>query len=547
MTDRVLDLADGAKLTLPEGKRLTKKVFVSRADMGPQLAGAAAAVIVEDGGEDTPEARAAKALGVELLGLSRERPLSRTWRARLTADGPLVALVVVADQATGPERELFARMAQDIHAAGEALPGILPARKVTPSGDAFLTDLWTTGSARDISALKWPPRRRVEFVLRTVRALDGLHSLGLVHGCLCPANVLLDDNLEPVIAEAGSVPVHAFVERGGDAALYAAFAAPEVTKGGTVDARSDLYSVGRILEDVTKGDESPAALEDIVKRCTYPDADARYASAAELATALEGIAGLLSDAETAAPPPAAVPPPARPTPERDRPARREPAAEARPAKESPAFAWQPPRVLGIAGIAAFAVAIAGSMLVGGSNDGFRSVLMLFVVVGSALGTTLMRPPSTATRKRGVLTQLALGVGCAAVVLVLDPLSLGYRMAAQRHLRGDDASKHAAIAEISRLGRDFRGLSLANVDLSGQDLSGADLRGVDLSHANLAHTRLFGAEVQGASFDGASLAGAGLEQVELQLATVGAATCDGDTHLPHGWRCRDGYVARAPAP
>jgi hypothetical protein len=386
----------------------------------------------------------------------------------------------------------------------------------------------------------------VKFVLETVRALHGLHSLGLVHGCLCPANVLLDDHLEPVIAEAGSVPVHALVERGGDAALYAAFAAPEVTKGGTADARSDVYSVGRILEDVTKGDESPAALTDIVKHCTFPDADARYASAAELATALEGVLPLLSDAETAPPAVAAGPAPARPIPEGERAARQEPAAEARLAKD-PSVAWQPPRVLGIAGLAVFAAAVAGSILIGGSNDTLRALLMLSTVAGAALGTTLLRPPESMSLGSGGSVQVGLALGCAAVVLILDPLSLGYRMAAQRHLRGDAAARGAAIAEIVRLGRDFRGLSLANLDLSGEDLSGADLRGVDLSHANLAHAQLFAAEVQGASFDGASLAGASLEQVELALANVGAATCDGDTHLPHGWRCQDARVARTPSP
>jgi hypothetical protein len=511
--------------------------------MGPQVARAAAAAASEDAGQDTREARAAKALGVELLDLSRERPLSRTWQARSTAGGPLVAIVVVAEEATVDERELFARMAEDIHAGGDALPGVLPARAVTPSRDAFLTDLLTAGSARDLSALKWTPRHRVEFVLHTVRALQGLHSLGLVHGCLCPGNVLLDDDLEPVIAEAGSVPVRALVERAGDAALYAPFAAPEVTKGEKVDARSDLYSVGRILEEVTKGDESPAALADVVKRCTYPDVDARYAGAAELATALEGVLGLLSDAETAPTAAAVVPAPVHPAPERQ--ARREPASEARPAKDTPSTAWQPSRVLGIAGIVAFAAAIAGSVLVGGSNDALRTVLLASAVLGAALGTTLLRPSPTATLPRGATIQLTLAVGSAALVVVLDPLAVGYRMAAQRHLRGDEASKRAAIAEVLRLGRDFRGLSLANLDLSGQDLSGADLRSVDLSHANLAHARLFGAEVQGASFDGASLAGAGLEQVELELANVGAATCDGDTHLPHGWLCRGAHLTRSP--
>jgi len=185
------------------------------------------------------------------------------------------------------------------------------------------------------------------------------------------------------------------------------------------------------------------------------------------------------------------------------------------------------------------------VVLGGASETVRAILLLAVLAGSALGTSLMRPPATASLKRGLTMQLGLAVGCAAVVFILDPLSVGYRMAAQRHLHGDEASKRAAIGEIVRLGRDFRGLSLANVDLSGEDLSGADLRGVDLSHADLTHARLFGAEVQGASFDGASLAGASLEQVQLELASVGAATCDGSTHLPRGWRCQGARLVRSP--
>jgi uncharacterized protein YjbI with pentapeptide repeats len=137
------------------------------------------------------------------------------------------------------------------------------------------------------------------------------------------------------------------------------------------------------------------------------------------------------------------------------------------------------------------------------------------------------------------------VATVALLVVIDPLDVTYRIAAQRHLGGDETSRSAAIGEIVRMGRAFRGLSLASQDLSGMDLAGADLRGVDLSNANLARTNLFGAEVQGASFDGAALGGATLDQVELPLANVGTATCDGATRLPHGWSCREGHVRHSP--
>ncbi|MGA9856037.1 MAG: hypothetical protein WBR29_12250, partial [Gammaproteobacteria bacterium] len=214
--------------------------YYSSLAVGPQVAKAI---------EDIRVSRAALALGVELGPLVRERPLSRTWRVRTPApDEKDLAMVTVAEQATTAQRKLFSTMAEAIRAAGDGLPGVLRVSAIAPSGDAFLTDLWTAGSARDLSALRWPSRRRVEFVLRTVRTVEGLHLRGFVHGCLFPGNVLLDDALQPIVAEAGSVPVHAAAEQfGADAEHYVAFAAPEVVGGEPATVRSDVYSLGRIL------------------------------------------------------------------------------------------------------------------------------------------------------------------------------------------------------------------------------------------------------------------------------------------------------------
>ena len=157
----------------------------------------------------------------------------------------------------------------------------------------------------------------------------------------------------------------------------------------------------------------------------------------------------------------------------------------------------------------------------------RSAAEVALLAGGALLTTLLRPAAGTSLARGTLIQLVLAGGCAAVLGVLDPLAVTYGIAAQRELHGDEVSRRAALSEIVRLGRDFRGLSLANLDLSSLDLSGADLRGVDLSGANLTHAKLFAAEVQGARFDGARLAGADLGQVALGLASLGTAACDAE--------------------
>src|SRR5258708_3496822 len=231
-----------------------KKTAVSRPQMAPaRLEGLEdeAEVEVLPGQVGTrlpPEARAAQALDVELGDLVRERPLWKTWKAT-TAEGERVALILVSEEATAKERELFARHTERFQNEGALLPGFLRVRAVVPARDAFVSDLWTAGSARDLAALGWPLRRRVAFVREVVRALEVLHERGFVHGCLCAANVLFDDDLKPVLAEAGSVPVHALAERGADADLYVPFAAPEVMAGQAPTLASDIHSACKLLAE----------------------------------------------------------------------------------------------------------------------------------------------------------------------------------------------------------------------------------------------------------------------------------------------------------
>jgi hypothetical protein len=517
--------------------------FVSTLAVGPQVA----KVI-----EDIRVSRAAHALNVELGALVRERPLSRTWRVRAPApEEKDLAMVAVVEQATTAQRELFATTAGILHKAGESLHGVLRVIAIAPSRDAFLTDMWTAGSARDLSALRWPSRRRVEFVLRTVRAIEGLHLIGMVHGCLCPANVLFDDALSPIVAEAGSVPVHAIVEQfGSDADLYVAFAAPEVVKGEPAQVRSDVYSLGRLLEDALKGDPPNAELEEIVRRCTAGLPSARYSNAGELASALEAVVDLLPADDPSARTATSKPAPSLPAgstrsvrPERPSGRVRKEELPKRARSGAPPPAWQLPRALGIAGLLVAVAAIVTSALMGGANADLRAALAVSLVTGIALATTLVRPPARAGRGLGAALQIFLAVACATPVAVLDPLALTYRLAARQHLRGDAASRRAGIEEIVRLGRDFRGLFLAEADLSGLDLERADLRGADLSRANLTHTRLVGADVSDATLDETALAGADLRNVRLGLASVRAATCDGETRLPHGWLCSEGRLQR----
>jgi hypothetical protein len=240
--------------------------------------------------------RAAREFGVRLVGqIGGERPLTRMLEAR-TEQGEHVAIVVASDNATDADRSRLIQAAEQMLAAKVA--GSLRIRAISPGRDAWLTDLWTTGCASDLVALRWPFRRRLDFVRRVVKSLSELHAVGIVHGCLCPANVLLDDDLRPVLSEAGSVPVQSLVQRKLDSVGYAAFAAPEVLLGEAPDVRSDVWSAGRLLESLLSGDEA-TLVADCLRLCFAEVRTARWVSALRLDAALEQVAARLPSGDVA--------------------------------------------------------------------------------------------------------------------------------------------------------------------------------------------------------------------------------------------------------
>jgi TolB-like protein/Tfp pilus assembly protein PilF/predicted Ser/Thr protein kinase len=162
----------------------------------------------------------------------------------------------------------------------------------------------------------------VDETLRLARqiaaAMEEAHAKGILHRDLKPANILqtragvkvLDFGLAKLATSGDSGPTQTME---GTVLGTAAYMSPEQTQGKPLDERSDIFSFGAVLYELLSGhrpftggstvevlsavlrDEpaplkAPAPVLEIVRRCMAKHAADRFASMAELKTALDQIA-----------------------------------------------------------------------------------------------------------------------------------------------------------------------------------------------------------------------------------------------------------------
>lgn len=137
------------------------------------------------------------------------------------------------------------------------------------------------------------------------KAVSALHERGVVHRDITPANVVVSSDGAHLV-DLGIARQHRTDRRHDTTTLGTwGFAAPEQYGFAQTDARSDVYSLGRLLgylltSEKPGGDEYDRAISDpgivdvrmseVVARATAFEPSARYQSAAELAEALRAIA-----------------------------------------------------------------------------------------------------------------------------------------------------------------------------------------------------------------------------------------------------------------
>jgi serine/threonine protein kinase len=192
-------------------------------------------------------------------------------------------------------------------------PGIVPVHDAgaLPDGRAFYTMKWVQGDRLDRRLSQPVPlTERLRLFLRVAEAVAFAHARGVLHRDLKPENVMvgafgevlvLDWGLAKVLADTGDlVPAR----RTGESAVLGTpgFMSPEQRGGqsATVDARTDVYSLGAMLQWMADR-ESPRPLQAISRKAMAARREDRYPDvlslAADVARFLDGEA-VSADAES---------------------------------------------------------------------------------------------------------------------------------------------------------------------------------------------------------------------------------------------------------
>lgn len=253
-----------------------------------------------------------------------------------TSQRPVALKILASEAGVAPEDEERLQREGDV-LKGLSHPGIVrivDAGVVDDTGQPYVAMEWLEGEDL-VARQRREPLTLVEVVCLgslVARALGAAHDAGVVHRDIKPANILLCAGApdDPELAELGVTPVlvdfgvaasrDLHTTRAGDIVGTPAYMAPEQARGGQIDERADLYSLGATLFELITGRpphvgpnaiatlarlvtteaprlselrrEVPPALDDLVKCLLATDPAQRPSSAREverlLVDALEG-------------------------------------------------------------------------------------------------------------------------------------------------------------------------------------------------------------------------------------------------------------------
>ena len=271
---------------------------------------------------DLADAHRSGALRYDLLRVIGEGGMGKVWRARDRVLDRIVALKQLKPGVGAPaqglveEAKLTATLQHPgvvpIHELGELIDGRPYYTMEEIRGDrldevigevhrASTPESWGT------AASGWSLRRLIDAFARVCDAVAFAHDRGVVHRDLKPLNIKLGEFGEVRVLDWGLA-----LPPGAEAPTRAGtlgYAAPEQLSGGPLGPRTDVFALGRVLEQILTGTPpgqpaapappGPAELMDLAQRCTQSRPDDRPTNGAVVAEAVRDWLTGLARAERA--------------------------------------------------------------------------------------------------------------------------------------------------------------------------------------------------------------------------------------------------------
>jgi Tol biopolymer transport system component len=211
----------------------------------------------------------------EILEALGDGEFGPTYKARDAVTGREVELEVLP---AGGALDID-RLRQEVKSASALEHWNIPRLyELARAGDViFLVREHVTGRTLK-QALPLPPAEALDCARQIAGALAAAHGIGVTHRHLNPRNVVLGEQNAPKLVNFGLTP----------ARRDPAYVAPEQLDGRGADARADIFSFGKLLEEMC-GPAASKPLSGVIARATRKDAARRFQLMAEVQAALEKI------------------------------------------------------------------------------------------------------------------------------------------------------------------------------------------------------------------------------------------------------------------
>jgi serine/threonine protein kinase len=241
--------------------------------------------------------------------------MAAVYRAVDTRDDRVLAVKILTATAAA-EPELVQRFLREAELLTRLRhPNLVPVEDFGETdGHMYLVmPLYGAGSLNDrLQRGAMTPQEGSQLIAQVSSALDYAHGQGIVHRDIKPSNILLDDQGNALLSDFGLARVaDASVSLTGSCIVGTpAYIAPEQVRGEAIDPRTDQYSLGIVLYQLTTGklpfeSDSPMAVllkhvneplprprsvapsipesvEQVILKATAKDPKDRFASVAEM-------------------------------------------------------------------------------------------------------------------------------------------------------------------------------------------------------------------------------------------------------------------------